>query len=670
MDRVTTYPGQIPLVDDFIDQNVYNMVQFGYLMSSIYGICTSVNGLACIPTTPASLAVLVGPGSIVSLQPQEPTPYSVWGADVVHDLPKMGINENSTLLPISAPITQGQQILYLIEVQFLEQDIQNTVLPYFNAANPSVPFTGPNNSGVSNSRQRTQIVSIQLKAGTAANIGLAQAPSIDAGWTGLYTVQCNYAQTSIQSSDITQLVGAPFANLNLACGGLITGSGSAGPPGPPGATGPAGSVGPTGPAGSGSGGGSPGPTGPAGSVGPTGPAGPPGTGGGSGSVWLTKCQPPPYTVQVADNHYLIINIPNTSGGYYTLPPTTSISDGYEVGFQNDSTSFQIGIQETDGSGLTLSVNNGPTFTAPYVLLLPGEEVFFIWSQCDGSWMAKSSSPRLQRGVVSVFGGLNLYVNAASGSDSNNGFTPGSAWATLNAAINYLNNAVYIGNAANGVQINVANGNYNVGSPGLFLNFSGLIGQVTIVGSGSATATIITGSTVFHAYGNTTQLWIQNVTMIATGTGGPPDGICLGAYDGALILCGPNIIFGSAGYAHMHAQDNGMIDLQANNYTITGGTQYHCSSESARINIGQETGTNATNTVTMTVTSGAGGSALFSQYCLAAVAGGTVRALGTIWSNTSIVGQAYLVEGNGVVWNNDAPIPGNVRGLIANGGVVY
>lgn len=648
-------------------------------MSTILGICTTVHGLVAIPTVPASMGVLVGPGSIVSLQPLEPTPYSVYGSDVVHDLPKMGINIDNTLLPISAPITQGQQIIYLIEVQFLERDVDNTVLPYYNPANPTVPFTGPNNSGVANSRTREQIVSIQLKAGTAANIGVAQAPSIDAGWVGLYTVQCNYAQTSIQQTDITTLQGAPFANLNLACGGFT--AGSVGPPGPPGATGPVGATGtpgPTGPAGSGSGGGSPGPVGPAGPIGspgPTGPAGPPGTGGGAGATWQTKCLAPPYTVTAADRNFVIVNTNPAAGGYYTLPAAASISDGFEVGFVNDTNSFQVGVQETDaGPGtntIVLAQEGGPALFTNFVRLLPGEEVFFIYSLCDLGWEAKSSSPRMQRGVTSVFGGLNLYVNAASGSDSNgNGFTAATAWASLNAAINYINNAVYVGNIGSGITINVANGNYNVGSPGLFLNFGSLVSKVSIIGTGSAAATIITGSTVFHVYGNSTQLYLQNMTLRATGTAGPPDGICLGAYDGGAIYCGQNMIFGAAGYAHMHAQDNGIIDLQANNYTISGGAQYHCSSESARINIGQETGTAATNNVTMTVTSGPGGSALFSSYCLAAVAGGTVRALGTIWSNPNINGVAYLVAGNGVVWNNDALTPGNTRGSITTGGVVY
>ena len=659
MDRCIIYPGQTPRALDQLQQSVNNMVMFSEVLRRLFGTCTTVGGLACTPSVPASMSVIVGPGSICSLEPQEPNAYSEWGTDVVHDLVKLGINQDSTTLVLTAPTQPGTTIRYLIEAQFLEQDVGFQTLTYYNPSNISVPFTGPNNSGVANAITRQQIVDIQLKAGVAATTGTQQTPSTDAGWTALYTIDVNYGVTSITAGMIVQIPTAPWADLNLGCGGSL-GTGTAGPPGP---TGPVGPVGPPGPSGGGTGG-TAGPPGPAGPVGPVGPAGP---AGGSGLVWQTKVQSPAYTVRTTDKYFLIINNNNASAGAYTLPPVSGITDGWEVGFQNASSSFNITIQSGDTTPIIVdpSALAGTSLTC-----LPGEQVYLIYSNANNGWMLTSASPRMQRAVVSVKGGLNLFVDANSGNDSTgNGLTAGTAWATLNKAVAYLNEGTYLGSAYEGNIINIAQGNYNVGSPGLTLDLCGLASKVSFIGKSLGSNTIITGSSCFRVYGSTV-VTVANVTMSATGTGGPPDGVIFGAYNGGTILGGQFLTFGAAPYAHMHCQA-GRINMMSNNYAISGGGTWHASCESGgNINIGQQSGNGQTNVINMIATVGPGGTPLFSSAALAAVNNGSVTCIGSQFSYWGNAGESVYADGNGSVWGStNTQLPGNTTNLL-RGGVYY
>jgi hypothetical protein len=89
------------------------------------------------------------------------------------------------------------------------------VLPYYNAANPGQPYSGPNNSGVSQNTQRLQRVQLQLKAGVPSQAGTQAAPSVDAGWVGLYVITVTAGQTAVTSANIATLTGAPFIPFKL-----------------------------------------------------------------------------------------------------------------------------------------------------------------------------------------------------------------------------------------------------------------------------------------------------------------------------------------------------------------------------------------------------------------------------------------------------------------------
>ncbi|MBV9756814.1 MAG: hypothetical protein JO047_07150 [Alphaproteobacteria bacterium] len=215
MDRNIVYPGSIPLDTDLLSVNRNAMVALGYLAQAALGSGTVVDGLACTPTVPASMTVNVGPGSITLLGPVDSTSYGSLPADITEPLLKMGINRANTQFTLTAPSISGQSINYLIEAAFDESDSGPVVLPYYNAANPAQPYSGPNNSGTAQNTQRLQRVELQLKPGAPANAGLQQTPPADSGWAGLYVVTVNYGQTEISAGNIVPVATAPFLPFKL-----------------------------------------------------------------------------------------------------------------------------------------------------------------------------------------------------------------------------------------------------------------------------------------------------------------------------------------------------------------------------------------------------------------------------------------------------------------------
>lgn len=220
MNRHMFYPGAIPLETDVlnIDKDAY--YGDGWLAQAMVGVGTVVVGLAVTPTGPASLQVNVAPGAIFSLQTVDSVAYSSLGTDA-NQIVKVGIAPASSTLTVTPPGTVGQSINYLVQVQFSETDGSPVVLPYYNASNPTVAWSGPGNSGTPQNTVRTDSCVIQLKAGVAAATGSQVTPAPDAGYTGIYVITCAQGQTTITSGNIALLATAPyFPNLPQVPGAI------------------------------------------------------------------------------------------------------------------------------------------------------------------------------------------------------------------------------------------------------------------------------------------------------------------------------------------------------------------------------------------------------------------------------------------------------------------
>ena len=215
MDRTLVYPGSIPLDTDILSVNRNAMIGLGCLAQAILGPAPVVDGLACTPTTPASLGVTIGPGTMAQLAVVDPLEYGSLPADTGSTIVKQGINLAATSFPLSAPTTSGSSINYLIQAAFQEADAKPLVLPYYNAANPGQPYSGPANSGQPQHTVRAQRVQLQLKAGIAANTGTQTTPAVDNGWVGLYVVTVSYGQPVVSNAHIARLPTAPVLDWKL-----------------------------------------------------------------------------------------------------------------------------------------------------------------------------------------------------------------------------------------------------------------------------------------------------------------------------------------------------------------------------------------------------------------------------------------------------------------------
>ena len=234
MDRIIEYPMEQIVVDDFLNQRVADMIALGKLVSALLGTQTAVEGLACTPTSPASMDVLVAPGQIYFLEAVDTTTYgdlsptaNIFGHNVAANaatIMKQGLILEQTTFALTAPSTSGDSVNYLISVAYEDQDTEDVVLNYYNSSNPPQPLQGPNNSGTAQPTLRQGKCILTLTAGTAAATGTQQTPAVPSGQVGLWVITVANGQTSITSSSISAYAGAPFLTQKLF--GLMNESGN------------------------------------------------------------------------------------------------------------------------------------------------------------------------------------------------------------------------------------------------------------------------------------------------------------------------------------------------------------------------------------------------------------------------------------------------------------
>lgn len=210
MDRQIVYPGAIPLETDLLNTNKYAMMGLAKLAAALMGSNTYLHGLACTPSSPASMVINVAKGQIYSLQNVDGTAYSSLAADTTNTILKQGVILGSTAFTLTAPTTAGQSINYLIQIAYSDTDSGATVLPYYNAANPSVAYSGPNNAGTAQNTVRSGVCTVALKAGVAATTGTQTTPAVDTGYTAAWVITVAQGATTITASNIAVAANAPF----------------------------------------------------------------------------------------------------------------------------------------------------------------------------------------------------------------------------------------------------------------------------------------------------------------------------------------------------------------------------------------------------------------------------------------------------------------------------
>ena len=205
------------------------LVGLGMLMLDLMGSGAAASGLACTPGT--GLTVSVAPGRLYQFENIDGTAYGSLPAITSSQIIKQGINLAATVLPCAAPVTAGYSINYLVEATYSDVDGVNVILPYYNVANPTQVYSGPNNSGNPQATVRQGQVVLTAKPGAAATTGTQTTPSVDSGYVGLYVVTVANGAGSITSGNIVTVATAPFLALTLAGGATTTtapGAGGAG----------------------------------------------------------------------------------------------------------------------------------------------------------------------------------------------------------------------------------------------------------------------------------------------------------------------------------------------------------------------------------------------------------------------------------------------------------
>lgn len=218
MDRRIIYVGALPQDLDVLKPQIFAQNAIGWLAQGVIGTDTIVDGLSCTPTSPASLSVNIAPGAIYQLEPVDQNAFGSIAADS-HQIVKQGVNKDTQQFTLTPPAVAGQAQNFLVQAQIYEQDVETTVIPYFNAqslTNPNaVAFSGPNNSGVAQPLTRTLTVGLSLKAGVAATAGTQTTPAPDIGYVGLYSITVAQGQTQITAESIVTIDNAPIIGLKL-----------------------------------------------------------------------------------------------------------------------------------------------------------------------------------------------------------------------------------------------------------------------------------------------------------------------------------------------------------------------------------------------------------------------------------------------------------------------
>ncbi|MFM0630783.1 hypothetical protein [Paraburkholderia xenovorans] len=215
MDRILVYPASIPRSVDLLQTNRNVLIGIGMLAQELFGASTIASGFSCTPTSPTSLNVSLAGGRLYSLQEVDPLQYSTLPADTADLIVKQGIQLAASTLSCPAPATSGQSINYLIQASFAEVDTNPVVLPYYDADNPGLPFSGPNNSGSANFTTRSDVVQVTVKSGTPATSGSQTTPAPDTGFVGLWVVTVAFGQVAITAGNISKYPGAPLLGGSL-----------------------------------------------------------------------------------------------------------------------------------------------------------------------------------------------------------------------------------------------------------------------------------------------------------------------------------------------------------------------------------------------------------------------------------------------------------------------
>lgn len=191
MDRQILYPAQIPLVEDGLNAQRNAMVGLGHLAGAAFGTNTvAASGFACSPGE--GLAVTIAPGALLAPGVVDASAYGTLAA-VSSALVRQFISRD----PVSLTVP-GAGATYVVYVTPQTVDADDTVLPFYNAADPSVTYAGQNNSGLAAPTVRRD------------EAVLAIGSSVPSGAYPLWQIVVPAGATTLTADMLSTASGAPF----------------------------------------------------------------------------------------------------------------------------------------------------------------------------------------------------------------------------------------------------------------------------------------------------------------------------------------------------------------------------------------------------------------------------------------------------------------------------
>jgi len=241
-----------------------------------------------------------------------------------------------------------------------------------------------------------------------------------------------------------------------------------------------------------------------------------------------------------------------------LPLASSVRPGTKIPFIN----VGVGVVTLNRQGAENIYDQKLTaFTA--LNFLQGDTL--VLEATGSNWYAVSGSVT---GITRkrLLGNLTLYVST-TGSDSNNGLTAGTAFATIQKALDVLQSSYDLNGYT--VTVQLADGTYNVGGQALTARqkLVGQLGyqQLVFQGNSGTPANVVVSATsgnCFYAYSNA-QFTIKDLKMQTTTAGS-----CIVASDPGVYIVANNVVFGTSAGSHTSATYGAQIWLNGG-YSIVG-----------------------------------------------------------------------------------------------------
>jgi hypothetical protein len=217
MTRRITYANQLANSLYALQDQKEAMIELAALTHTVLGTTTYFDGFPCAPTSPPSLAVQVGGGTMYSYQVVDATdfgePPSVINADTTDHITKLAWTFDTDNISITPPATVGFSRNDLIQIAFVEADGSSALVPFWNGTGasgfPNPPITATKNT------QRVDSAVISVVTGVAAATGTQVTPSPTGASVGAWIVTTAHGDTTITSGAITVYNASSFLTERL-----------------------------------------------------------------------------------------------------------------------------------------------------------------------------------------------------------------------------------------------------------------------------------------------------------------------------------------------------------------------------------------------------------------------------------------------------------------------